>query len=158
VFPLSQHSMVYVCSWPNSAVRASLAACRAGKSLTVVTGSCWPKAEVLRAQCNSARSAGLRYFTPGVVAAISKTSHLFRKVTTRAAEIEHLKLQTAKLRSMQFGRKSEKLDHQIEQLELQREDLQDDDTEAEREMPAADTAPRRRALTKLQFRKAWWSQ
>ena len=46
MFPLSQHSMVYVCSWPNSAVRASLAACRAGKSLTVATGSCWPKAEV----------------------------------------------------------------------------------------------------------------
>jgi hypothetical protein len=41
----------------------------------------WPKAEVLRAQCNSARSGGLRYFTPAVVAAISKTSHLFRNVT-----------------------------------------------------------------------------
>ena len=41
----------------------------------------WPKAEVLRAQCNSARTGGLRYFMPSVVAAISKTSHLFRKVT-----------------------------------------------------------------------------
>jgi len=67
------------------------------------------------------------------------------QLTTRAAEIEHLKLQIAKLRRMQFGRKSEKLDHQIEQLELQLEDLQADDAEAEREMPAADSAPRKRA-------------
>jgi chromosome segregation ATPase len=67
------------------------------------------------------------------------------QLTTRAAEIEHLKLQIAKLRRMQFGRKSEKLDHQIEQLELQLEDLQADDAEAERDMPAAGSAPRRRA-------------
>lgn len=70
------------------------------------------------------------------------------QLTTRAAEIEHLKLQIAKLRRMQFGRKSEKLDHQIEQLELQLEDLQADDAEAEREMPAADSAPRKRAPRK----------
>jgi hypothetical protein len=37
---------------------------------------------------------------------------------TAKAEIEHLKLLIAKLRRMQFGRKSEKLDRQIEQLEL----------------------------------------
>jgi transposase len=49
---------------------------------------------------------------------------------------------------MQFGRKSEKLDHQIEQLELQLEDLQADDAEAEREMPPADRAPRQRAPRK----------
>lgn len=36
------------------------------------------------------------------------------QLTTRAAEIVHLKLTTAKLRRMQFRRKSEKLDHQIE--------------------------------------------
>ena len=70
------------------------------------------------------------------------------QLNTRAAEIEHLKLQIAKLRRMQFGRKSEKLDHQIEQLELQLEDLQADDAEAEREMPAADQAPRKRAARK----------
>ena len=70
------------------------------------------------------------------------------QLTTRGAEIEHLKLQIAKLRRMQFGRKSEKLDHQIEQLELQLEDLQADDAEAEREMPAADSAPRKRAPRK----------
>ena len=60
------------------------------------------------------------------------------QLNTRAVEIEHLKLQIAKLRRMQFGSKSEKLDHQIEQLELQLEDLQADEAEAAREMPAAD--------------------
>jgi transposase len=38
-------------------------------------------------------------------------------------EIEHLKLLIAKLRRMQFGRKSEKLERQIEQLELKLEEL-----------------------------------
>lgn len=52
-----------------------------------------------------------------------------------AGEIEHLKLWIATLRRMQLGRKSEKLDHQIKQLELQLEDLQADDAEAERGRP-----------------------
>ena len=71
------------------------------------------------------------------------------QLNTRAVEIEHLKLQIAKLRRMQFGRKSEKLDHQIEQLELQLEDLQADEAdeaEAAREMPAADQAPRKKSV------------
>jgi len=42
----------------------------------------------------------------------------------RKSEIEHLKLLIAKLQRMQFGRKSEKLARQIEQLELRLEDLQ----------------------------------
>jgi transposase len=42
----------------------------------------------------------------------------------RESEIEHLKLLLAQLRRMQFGRKSEKLERQIEQLELRLEDLQ----------------------------------
>jgi transposase len=42
----------------------------------------------------------------------------------RDSEIEHLKLLLAKLQRMQFGRKSEKLARQIEQLELRLEDLQ----------------------------------
>ncbi|RSZ55073.1 IS66 family transposase [Massilia atriviolacea] len=70
------------------------------------------------------------------------------QLTTRAAEIEHLKLTIAKLRRMQFGRKSEKLDHQIEQLELQLEDLQADDAEAAREMPVPDRAPRKQSVRK----------
>jgi transposase len=68
------------------------------------------------------------------------------QLNTRATEIEHLKLTISKLRRVQFGRKSEKLDHQIEQLELQLEDLQADETEAEREMPESDRAPRKKSV------------
>jgi len=39
-------------------------------------------------------------------------------------EIEHLKLLLVKLHRMQFGRKSEKLQRQIEQLELRLEELE----------------------------------
>jgi len=46
---------------------------------------------------------------------------------TDKAEIEHLKLLIAKLRRMQFGRRSEKLDRQIEQLELRLEELEADE-------------------------------
>ena len=63
-------------------------------------------------------------------------------LASRAAEIEHLKLLIAKLRRMQFGRKSEKLDRQIEQLELRLEDLQADEGAAPIEIPkTARTAP-----------------
>jgi transposase len=43
---------------------------------------------------------------------------------SRIAEIEHLKLLIAKLRRAQFGRSSERLDRQVEQLELRLEELQ----------------------------------
>ena len=66
---------------------------------------------------------------------------LTEQINTRAVENEHHKLQFDKLRRMHFGCKSEKLDHQIEQLELQLEDMQADEGEAAREMPAADQAP-----------------
>ena len=46
------------------------------------------------------------------------------QLASRDTEIEHLKLWIAKLRRMQFGRKSEKLDRQIEQLELRLDELQ----------------------------------
>ncbi len=52
---------------------------------------------------------------------------LREQLSTRTAEIEHLKLMIVKLRRMQFGRKSEKLDRQIDQLELRLEDLQADE-------------------------------
>src|SRR5438034_6331701 len=54
---------------------------------------------------------------------LSKDEQLLRKeaqLASRDEEIERLKLLIAKLRRMQFGRKSEKLDWQIEQLELKR--------------------------------------
>ena len=45
-------------------------------------------------------------------------------VIAQRVELEHLKLVIAKLKRMQFGRSSEKLDREVEQLELQLEELQ----------------------------------
>lgn len=50
-------------------------------------------------------------------------------LVSRETEIENLKLLILKLRRMQFGRKSEKLDHHIQQLELQLEELEAAQTE-----------------------------
>src|ERR1700756_533719 len=50
------------------------------------------------------------------------------QLLSRDAEIEHLKLLIAKLRRMQFGRSSEKLDRQIEQLELRLGELEENRT------------------------------
>lgn len=61
---------------------------------------------------------------------------LSQQLDTRVLEIESLKLQIAKLRRMQFGAKSEKLDRQIGQLELRLEELQADEGEAAADAPA----------------------
>ena len=53
--------------------------------------------------------------------ALILTQH--QQLLSRENEIEHLKLLIAKLQRMQFGRKSEKLQRQIEQLELRLEEL-----------------------------------
>src|ERR1700753_3167996 len=45
-------------------------------------------------------------------------------VQFKALEIEKLKFQIAKLRRMQFGRSSERISRQIEQLELRLEELE----------------------------------
>ncbi len=58
----------------------------------------------------------------------------------RESEIEHLQLLIAKLQRMQFGRKSEKLARQIEQLELRLEDLQAKPAESQPESKSAATA------------------
>ena len=62
-----------------------------------------------------------------------------QRLQSRESEIEHLKLLIAKLRRMQFGRKSEKLKRHIEQLELRLEDLEQAQ-EAESE-PAKESVP-----------------
>ncbi|WP_175712586.1 IS66 family transposase [Burkholderia ambifaria] len=72
----------------------------------------------------------------------AQVAELRQELSSRALEIEHLKLTIAKLRRMQFGRKSEKLDRQIEQLELRLEDLQADEGTAD--MTAAPEAKRSR--------------
>ena len=64
-------------------------------------------------------------------------------------EIEQLKLLIAKLKRLQFGRSSEKLDRQIEQLELRLEELQTVQAqlpEAARPQPATPEQPVRRPL------------
>src|SRR5262245_22802044 len=61
------------------------------------------------------------------------------RLATRDTEIEHLKLLLAKLRRMQFGRSSEKLNKEVEQLELRLEELQG----AEAEVAAARKAEQR---------------
>ncbi|GAB6852907.1 hypothetical protein JCM10599A_67110 [Paraburkholderia kururiensis] len=68
---------------------------------------------------------------------------LREQLSSRAIEIEHLKLTIAKLRRMQFGRKSEKLDRQIEQLELRLEDVQADEGSADMATAAAVKRPNR---------------
>ena len=50
-------------------------------------------------------------------------------------EIENLNLLIAKLRRMQFGTRSEKLDRHIEQLELRLEDLESSELQAEEIVP-----------------------
>jgi transposase len=67
-------------------------------------------------------------------------STLEQALSVRSLEIEQLKLQLAKLQRMQFGRKSEKLDRQIEQLETRLEDLQAEEG-ASPDMPVAPEAP-----------------
>jgi transposase len=58
-------------------------------------------------------------------------------LSVRTLEIEQLKLQLAKFKRMQFGRKSEKIDRKIEQLETRLEDLIAEDGAAEQKQPAA---------------------
>lgn len=60
---------------------------------------------------------------------------LREQVSAHALEIEHLKLLIAKLKRIQFGRKSEKLDHEILQLELRLEELQADESALHIEQP-----------------------
>jgi transposase len=62
------------------------------------------------------------------------------RLLSREHEIEHLKLLIAKLQRLQFGRKSEKIQHQIEQLELRLEDLQANQAENSSQ-PSAATSP-----------------
>lgn len=59
-----------------------------------------------------------------VLAGRAEIAGLRSALVHRDTQIEKLKLQLAKLRRMQFGRSSEKLDQQIEQLELLIEELE----------------------------------
>lgn len=69
-----------------------------------------------------------------------QVQRLTAQLDTRAAEIEHLKLLIAKLQRMQFGCSSEKVERQIEQLELKLEDLKAETGAAQQAEPTP--APR----------------
>ena len=66
--------------------------------------------------------------------------HKDEQLLSRDHEIEHLKLLIANLQRMQFGRKSEKVEHQIEQLELKLEELQAGRAEREQQAQPCATA------------------
>jgi transposase len=76
------------------------------------------------------------------------------QLLSRDHQIEHLKLLIAKLQRMQFGRKSEKVERQIEQLELKLEELEANRAEsasvieppATASTPAPASKPARRPL------------
>jgi transposase len=55
------------------------------------------------------------------------------QISSHDAEVERLRLIIARLRRLQFGRKSEKIQHEIEQLELQLEDLEAGNAEKQEE-------------------------
>ena len=77
----------------------------------------------------------------------AQTAKLSATVRHHELQIEKLKLQLAKLRRMQFGRSSEKLAQQIEQLELLIEELETPVTlPARRATSTLPETPARRAL------------
>lgn len=82
-----------------------------------------------------------------VAAGEALVAQLRAQLVTRAVEIEQLKLQIARLRRMHFGRKSEKLDREIEQLEFQLEELQTEEGAAQAPAPLP-KATRRASLRK----------
>ncbi len=74
------------------------------------------------------------------------------QLVSRDTEIQHLQLLIAKLRRLQFGRKSERLDRQIAQLELRLEDLETNQAEQNLQEPelahSPDSVPSRRPVRK----------
>ncbi len=77
------------------------------------------------------------------------------QLLSRESEIEHLKLLLAKLRRMQFGRKSEKLQRHIEQLELQLEVLETDRAMEKAVSPVSESAAPTPAASSLQPRRSF---
>jgi transposase len=65
-------------------------------------------------------------------------------LSVRTLEIEQLNLQITKLKRMQFGRKSEKIDRKLEQMETRLEDLIAEEGAAEQKVPASVT-PRQKS-------------
>jgi transposase len=74
------------------------------------------------------------------------------QISSHDAEIERLRLIIARLRRLQFGRKSEKIQREIEQLELQLEELESDQAEKQKQTEKA-LAPAAAAVFATAIRK-----
>lgn len=72
-----------------------------------------------------------------VLAQRASMEQMTAALASRALEVEQLKLMIAKLQRMQFGRKSEKIDRQIEKLEYRLEDLLAEEGVVDAEQPAS---------------------
>lgn len=83
--------------------------------------------------CFSRDVPDLDALNPNELKALIVSQH--ELIVSRDSEIGQLKLLIAKLRRMKFGRSSEKLDRQIEQLELRLEALQLNDAEKVAALP-----------------------
>jgi transposase len=75
------------------------------------------------------------------------------QISSRDAEVDRLRLIIARLRRLQFGRKSEKIHREIEQLELQLEDLETSNA-AQREQTEKTLAPESAAVFVAATRKS----
>lgn len=74
------------------------------------------------------------------------------QISSHDAEVERLRLIIARLRRLQFGRKSEKIQREIEQLELQLEELESDQAEKQKQTEKA-LAPAAAAVFAAAIRK-----
>src|ERR1700691_5099725 len=89
-----------------------------------------------------------------LVSAEDKLTTTQEQLLSREREIEHLKLLLVKLHRMQFGRKSEKLARQIEQLELRLEELESNRSEEASPSETSSVATAQRANPAKPARRA----
>src|SRR4051794_37553813 len=84
-------------------------------------------------------------------------------VLAQSSEVEHLKLVIEKLKRLSFGRRSEKLEHEIEQLEFRLEELQIAEAPAARkpvekslaQTPVRRPLPEHLPRTRVEHMPAW---
>lgn len=82
-----------------------------------------------------------------LLAMSAEVQQLHESVSTRSHEIDRLKLLIAKLQRMLFGRRSEKLLKQVEQLQLELEELQTDEA-VDQPLTAQPASPSRHPVRK----------
>lgn len=94
---------------------------------------------ILASRASLARSqASLRKTQTSLHKSQARVGELESRLQNRDEEIERLKLALIKLRKMQFGKSSEKVSHEIDQLELRLEELE---AEKALETPLSESVP-----------------